>query len=71
MLLPLETGTTRGQLRDAGIDGKPVILAGARHWRAARGAGEAGQLVVPGQAQPDKAPFISYMRGALSHSAGR
>src|SRR5580693_10641803 len=47
MLLPLETGTIRGQPRDAGTAGKPVVLAGTWHWRAARGAGEAGQLADP------------------------
>jgi len=52
-----------------GITGKPVIYVGVWHRRAARGAGEAGQPGRSGKAWPDKAPFISYMKGALLHSA--
>ena len=69
MLLPLETGTTQGQPRDTGIVGKPVIGVGVRHRRAVRRAGEARQLAEPGAARSDKAPFISYMKGALLYSA--
>src|SRR5580700_6733206 len=65
---PLETGTIRGQLRGMEIAGKPVIDVGVWHRRAARGAGAAKQLADLVR-RPDKAPFISYMKGALLHSA--
>jgi hypothetical protein len=69
MLSPLETGTIRGQPRDAGSTGKLVILAGAWHWRAARGAGKARRLADLVWRAKRKAPSISYMEGALSHCA--
>jgi hypothetical protein len=50
------------------IAGKPVIDVGIWHRRAARGAGAARQLADLVR-RPDKAPFISYMKGALLHSA--
>src|SRR6516164_4702959 len=43
ILSPLETGTVRGRPRDAGGTGKPAPRAGIRYWRAARGAGLAGE----------------------------
>ena len=71
MLSPLETGTIRGQPRGAGKAGKPVFPGGAWPWRggAQRQGGRATGR--SGAAWPDKAPFISYMKGALLHSAGR
>jgi hypothetical protein len=69
MLSPLETGTIRGQPRDVRRTGKPVFRTGAWHWRAARGAREAGQLADPVRRAKRKAPSISYMEGALLHSA--
>src|ERR1700729_3505709 len=85
MLLPLETGTIRGQPRDAGTAGKPVVLAGTWHWRgggggrggARPGGGGGGGRAAPGKpgnwrirsGEADKAPSISYMEGALLHSA--
>jgi hypothetical protein len=52
---PLETGATRGKLRNAEGAGKPAPDAGAWHRRAARSAGKAGQpagLVRRGQMRP-------------------
>jgi len=42
---------------------------GAWSWRAARSAGEAGQLTASARRGQSKAPSISYMEGALLHSA--
>jgi hypothetical protein len=49
--------------------GRPLPCADAWHWRAAHDAGKAGQLVTFGVMRPGKAPSISYMEGALFHSA--
>jgi len=46
-----------------------VYRTGAWAWRAARSAGEAGQLAASGRRGRSKAPSISYMEGALLHSA--
>src|SRR5260370_19889958 len=43
MLLPLETGITWGQPRDAGGAGKPAPRAGVWPWRAVRSTADAGQ----------------------------
>src|SRR5580704_4568788 len=42
MLLPLETGTIRGQLRDRRTAGKPAVRVGAWYRRAVRGPGKPG-----------------------------
>jgi hypothetical protein len=71
MLSPLETGTIRGQPRgrgkgrETGISRGCLALAGGARRRGGRATGRSGA------AWPDKAPFISYMKGALLHSAGR
>ena len=60
-----------GNPGDAGKAGKPVFAVGAWPWRSGaqrRGGRATGRS---GAAWPDKAPFISYMKGALLHSAGR
>jgi hypothetical protein len=69
ILSPLETAAIRGQPWDVGKAGKPVVRAGAWHWRG--GAQRLGSRATGGSdaAWPDKAPFISYMKGALLHSA--
>jgi hypothetical protein len=63
MLLPLETGTIRRRIRDAGGAGKPVACAGVRPRRRSaapddRATGQAG----PG---PDEVPSISYVEGTF------
>src|SRR5580700_5749481 len=49
--------------------GRPVYRTGVWLWRAARSAGEAGQLAASVRRGPSKAPSISYMEGVLLHSA--
>jgi len=46
-----------------------VYRTGAWPWRAARSAGEAGQLAGLAWRGQSTAPSISYMEGALLHSA--
>jgi hypothetical protein len=70
MLSPLETGTTwRATSGTWEWTGKPVYRTGVWYWRAARGAGEAGQPVASERRGHSEAPSISYMEGALLHSA--
>src|SRR5579859_3343317 len=53
----------------AGKAGKPVFLAGAWYWRGGAWRRDGWATGRSGAARPDKAPFISYMKGALLHTA--
>ena len=69
MLLPLETGTTRGDAGNAGGAGRPAPRAGTWPRRAARGAGEASWRAWRGEA--GQGPSISYMEGPCLILPGR
>src|SRR5580693_4231584 len=53
----------RGRSRETGVFGGWLALAGGPQCRVSRATGR------PGAARPDKAPSISYVEGALFHSA--